>query len=101
MSLRLDIVKITDEFKVVSIGDARIGIVSEGRGFYICKDNDERLELISRPKKVKRWVNLYKDSSVDRNVYGSMYETEEIANTKAATNLRIACVEIEVDEGVL
>lgn len=51
-----------------------------------------------QPKKVKKWVNLYRELGGKENeLRGWFHNTKESANETAVCD-RIACIEIEVDE---
>lgn len=52
-------------------------------------------DLIRRPIKRKGWINIYRDPLV----WNYVHETQALADNSKAPKDRIACIEIEFEEG--
>lgn len=49
--------------------------------------------------KITRWMNVYKNTLSEQLWSGSLFESREEAETVSSTNLRVARIKVEFEEG--
>lgn len=62
-------------------------------------DGGSDRDLFMAPKKNKLWVNIYDGGEYDRERKYTINESRRQADDRAASELRIACIEVEFEEG--
>ena len=74
------------------LGEDRVWVDAHNLDYGTNPISDPEYPWRVKPQKLKRWVNVYPNDDI------SAYETREEAD-RAADHRRIACVEIEFEEG--
>lgn len=87
-----------DLYVVIAVVDGKVLSYTKDGKYWASKSADQN-DLFMAPKKVKGWMNVYttiRDSAVASS--SAVYKTRKDADVNA-TSGRLACIEVEFEEG--